>query len=222
VPPLPWTIAAVLAAIVLLVVFQRSGRVGRTRSVVLEEVRRLLRGGVIEKPPGRGPQARGRLGELEITVDLFRDPSRPRQSPMWRVLAVGPVALERPVEARVNHWDGWIDPWLQIGETLVVSGGVGPEFTLHAEHLPTLEHPVVVALRRQGERLGAGALHARPDLMRAESRFGLKVEDNRPLFAFLHAMTEISEAPRTARHPRPPGQRASTPRFGSVPHDRRS
>lgn len=219
-PPLPWAIAAVLAAVVLLVALQRSGRVARTRMAVLDEVRRLLRGGVIERSPGRGPQARGRLGELEVTVDLYRDPSRPRQSPMWRVLAVGPVALERPIEARVNHWDGWIDPWLQIGETLVVPVAIGPEFTLHAEHLPSLEHPVAVALRRQGERLGSGALHARPDMMRAEARFGVHMDDNRPLFAFLHAMAEISEAPRTTRHPRPPGQRTISQRFGSIPHDR--
>jgi hypothetical protein len=215
VQPLFWGIAALIAVVVACALSLGVGRVGRTRAAVLEEVRRMLRGGVIERPPGRGMQARGLLGELEVTVDLHRDPSRPRQSPMWRVLAVGPVALDRPVEARVAHWDGWIDPWLQIGETLVVPASVGPEFTLHAERSPSLDHVVVVALRRQGERLGPGALHARPDLMRAEARFGVKVEDNRLLFAFLHAMAEISEEPR-ARHPRPPGQRQIAPRYGTM------
>ena len=116
---------------------------------------------------------------------------------MWRVLAVGPVPIDRPVEARVAGWQGWIDPWLQIGETLMVPSRVGPEFSLHAERMPSLEHPLVAALRRQGAGLGAGALHARPDLMRAEARFSARPEENRPLFAFLDAMGEISELPYT-------------------------
>jgi hypothetical protein len=213
--PLWWGIAALAAVVVAAVVMRSVGRAGRVRAAVLEEVRRMLRGGLIERQRGRGSQARGRLGELEVTVDFYRDPSRPRQSPMWRVLAVGPVALDRPVEARIDGWDGWIDPWLQLGETLVVPSDAGPEFTLHAERMPTFEHVVVVALRRQGERLGRGALHARPDLMRAETAFAARVEDNRALFAYLHAMAEISDEPRT-RHPRTPGARHITlPKYGS-------
>ncbi|MEK7331317.1 MAG: hypothetical protein AAB113_11005, partial [Candidatus Eisenbacteria bacterium] len=189
----------------------------RTRAAVLEQVRRALRGGVVERPAGRGSQVRGRLGQLEITVDLQNDTGRPRQSPMWRVLAVGPVALDRPIEARIAGWEGWIDPWLQLGETLMVPPGVGPEFSLHAERMPIFDHPVVVALRRQGERLGAGALHARPDLMRAETRFSPRPEENRPLFAYLHAMAEISEVPRT-RPASAAGRLA--PRYGVIPEGR--
>jgi hypothetical protein len=136
---------------------------------------------------------------------------------MWRVLAVGPVALDRQIEARIAGWEGWIDPWLQLGETLMVPPGVGPEFSLHAERMPTFDHPVVAALRRQGERLGLGAFHARPDLMRAETRFSPRPEENRPLFAYLHAMAEISELPRT-RTPRAAGRPA--PRFGVIPEGR--
>lgn len=193
-------------------------RPGRTRSTILEEVRRKLRGGVIERHPGRGAQARGRLGDLEVTVDLHSDPSRPRQSPMWRVVAVGPVSLGAPVEARIAGWDGWIDPWLQLGETLVVSSGVGPQFTLHAERMPTMEHTVVGVLRRQADRLGPGALHVRPDLMRAETRFSRHPEGNRALFGYLRAMAEISEEPRT-RSPRVTSDRQPAPRYG-VTHER--
>ena len=173
----------------------------RVRSAVLDEVRGMLRGGVIDQYPGRGPQARGRLGELEVTVDLWSDPARPAQSPFWRVLAVGPVRLERPIEVRVGDWKGWIDPWLQLGETVVVPKGVGPEFTVHAENTIWLDHPVIVALRRQGAGLTPGAFHARTDLMRAEIAFGSRVEDNRALFAYLHAMGSISET-TPARPPR--------------------
>jgi hypothetical protein len=180
-------------------------------------VRRMLRGGVVEQPAGRTQQVRGRLGQLEITVDLQSDAARPRQSPMWRVLAVGPVPIERPIEARVAGWEGWIDPWLQLGETLMVPAGVGPDFNLHAECMPTFDHPVLAALRRQGERLGPGALYVRPDLMRAETRSRANPEENRPLFAYLHAMAELSELPRT-RTPRAAGRQA--PRGGVLPEGR--
>jgi hypothetical protein len=189
--PLWWALGGIV--VVAGLVLAARGRPARTRAAVLEEVRRLLRGGVVERPARRGEQARGQLGQLEITVDIQSDPGRPRQSPMWRVLAVGPVAIERPIEARVGGWEGWIDPWLQIGETLIVPAGVGPEFSLHAERMPSMDHPVVAALRRQGERLGQGALYARPDLMRAETRFATRLEENRSLFAYLHAMAEISD-----------------------------
>lgn len=181
------------ALVALAVILRAIGRVSRTRSRVLDEVRRMLRGGVVEMLPGRGQQARGRLGELEVTVDLHQDATRSSQSPMWRVLAVGPVKFERPVEARIAGWQGWVDPWMQLGETLIVPGGVSPEFTVHSESTTTLDHPVVAALRRQGPSLGAGALHVRPDLMRGEAQFRLQAERNRPLFALLHAMREISE-----------------------------
>ena len=216
-PQLWWALGGILAIITLASVMGSIGRSARTRAAVLEEVRRMMRGGVIETPSGRSRQVRGRLGQLELTVDLHRDPARPRQSPMWRVLAVGPVAIERPIEARVGGWEGWIDPWLQLGETLMVPSGVGPCFSLHAERMPTFDHPVLAALRRQGDRLGSGALYARPDLMRVETRFGGGPEENRPLFAFLHAMVEISELPRTRTTPatiRP------LPRDGLIPEGR--
>lgn len=213
-PQLWWAPGGVLALVVLIAAARVLGRSGRTRATVFEEVRRTLNGGVVERPAGRGVLARGRLGQLEMTVDLQNDPARPRQSPMWRILAVGPVALDRPIEARIAGWEGWIDPWLQLGETLSVPPGVGPGFSLHAERMPTFDDPVVAALRRQGERLGPGALHARPDLMRAETRFSARPEDNRPLFAYLHAMEEISEVPRT-RPVRAPGR--APPRYGVIP-----
>jgi hypothetical protein len=207
---LPWILggAAFIAAIAITI--QVFGRTARARATVLEEVRRSMKGGVIERAAGRGQQARGRFGELEVTVDLQRDPSRPRQSPMWRVLAVGPVAMERPIEAHVGGWGGWIDPWLQLGETLMMPRGIGPEITLHAERMPTLEHPMIAALRRQGDTLGPGALHARPDLMRAETRFRPRAEDNRALFAYLHAMVEIAERPGRSAWP---AERTMTKRF---------
>lgn len=183
--------AALLVA--LAIALRVVGRVSRTRARVLDEVRRMLRGGVVETLPGRGLQARGRLSELEVTVDLHQDATRSAQSPMWRVLAVGPVKFERPVEARIAGWQGWVDPWMQLGETLIVPAGVSPEFTVHSEHTTSLDHPVVAALRRQGPSLGPGALHVRPDLMRAEVQFKLMAERNRALFALLHAMREISE-----------------------------
>jgi len=190
-------IAAALVA--LLILFRALGRVARVRARVLEEVRRMLRGGVVETLPGRGLQARGRLGELEVTVDLFSDSSRPAQSPMWRVLAVGPVRFERPLEARVQHWQGWIDPWMQLGETLLVPGGVGPEFTVHSEHTTSLDHPLVTALRHQGPAIGPGALHVRRDLMRAEVKFRARTEDNRSLLGYLHVMRDLSEASTQSR-----------------------
>lgn len=215
--PQMWWVLGGVSILVVLVATRVLGRSSRTRATVLEEVRRTLHGGVLERPSGRGALVRGRLGQLELTVDLQSDPTRPRQSPMWRVLAVGPVALDRPIEARIAGWEGWIDPWLQLGETLTVPPGVGPEFSMHAEQMPTFEDPVVAALRRQGEKLGPGALHARPDLMRAETRFAARPEENRPLFAYIHAMQEISEVPRT-RPPRMPGRTA--PRYGVIPENK--
>lgn len=212
-----WTLGGLLAVALLLVLARLMGRSSRTRSTVLEEVRRSLHDGVVEHPSGRSTLVRGKLGQLELTVDLQSDPARPRQSPMWRILAVGPVALERPIEARIAGWEGWIDPWLQLGETLTVPPSVGPEFSMHAERMPTLDDPVIAALRRQGDKLGPGALHARPDLMRAETRFSERPEENRPLFAYLHAMAEISEMPRT--RPARTGARAA-PRYGVLPESR--
>ena len=196
-PQLWWVLGGAIAIAILVLASRGFVRSARTRAAVLDDVRRVLKGAVVEKPPGRGAQVRGRLGALEVTVELRSDATRPRQSPMWRALAVGPVAMERPVEARVGGWEGWIDPWLQLGETLAVPPGGGPEFTLHAEGTPTLDHPLVVALRRQGERLGPGAFHARPDLMRIETGFRSTVAENRSLLAYLNAMAEISESART-------------------------
>jgi hypothetical protein len=167
-------------------------RVSRTRNAVLEEVRRRLRGGVIEKLPRRGPQARGRIGELEVTVDLYRDPQRPDVSPLWRVMAVGPVRVPGPVEAHVGGWRGWIDPWMQMSKALPVPDGAGPHLVLHGDQPLALDHPVLVALRRQGHGIGAGGLHVQSDFMRAELRFDRNTEGNRGLFGFLQAMTEIA------------------------------
>jgi hypothetical protein len=215
-PQLWWTLGGIVAIAIAGVTARGLGRPRRTRSAVLEEVRRTLRDGALERE-GQGTVVRGRLGPLMVTVDIQNDPRRPRQSPMWRVIAEGPVALPRPVEARVAGWEGWIDPWLQLGETLTVPGGPGPDLTLHAEHGPLPDHPVLTALRRQGERLGAGALHARPGLVRVETRCGARLEENRPLFAFLHAVAEIAELPRT------PSARAAGkgfPRYGLLPEGR--
>jgi hypothetical protein len=97
---------------------------------------------------------------------------------------------------------------------LTVLNGAGPGFTLHSERPPRADHPLVAALRRQGERLGPGALHARHDLMRAETRFSARLEENRPLFAYLHVFGEIAELPQL-RSPRTAGPPA--PRYGVLP-----
>ena len=135
---LPW-IAGAFAGLLACVVAGRLTRVSRTRRAVLAELRRLLLGGVIENSPGRGPQARGRLGELEITVDLHADPKRQRQSRMWRVLAVGPGRVEQAIEVRAGGWQGWIDPWMQLGRARSVCGA-GPELQAHAEIEAPLAH----------------------------------------------------------------------------------
>jgi hypothetical protein len=217
-----WIVPAAIGALAALIFLRSSGRAARTRAEVLDEVRRSLRSGVLDELPGRAPQARGRIGELEITVDLHSDPARPAQSPMWRILAVGPVGLDRPLEVRIADWKGWIDPWLQLGESVMVPAGMGPGFTVHAEHSIHLDHPVIMALRRQGPGLGPGAFHARPDLMRAEVRFGERSEDNRALFSFLHAMGEISAGANrrtltspAARAARAASLRVVTPRAAS-------
>ena len=208
-----WILGGIVVVLVVVFAMQRLGRAAGTRSAVFEEVRRTLREGTSERARG-ATVVRGSLGPLAVSVDLQNDPKRPRQSPMWRVIAEGPVALERPIEARVSGWEGWIDPWLQLGETLTVLNGAGPGFTLHAERPPRADHPLVAALRRQGERLGPGAVHARHDLMRVETRFSASLEENRPLFAYLHVVGEIAELPQ-ARFPRPAGP--PVPRYGVLP-----
>jgi hypothetical protein len=191
-----WYVAGAATGVLIYSVISALIRVPLTRSAVLEEVRRMLRGGTVEKTPGRGLQARGRLGQLEVTVDLAEDSKRRGQSPMWRVLAIGPVRLERPIEVTVGEWKGWIDSWMQLAETRsIASANGGPTLAAHAEVAPTPEHPVVAALHRHHAQLAPGALHARPDLMRAEVRFSPRVEDNRGLFAYLAAMNEISDTP---------------------------
>lgn len=182
------------AAIVAWIAFRLLGRVSIARAAVLDEVRRTLKGGVVQQTKGRGPQARGRLGQLEITVDLHHDPRRPQQSPMWRVMGVGPVRVERPVEIRLGGWQGWIDPWMEMTETRAVPMRQGPAVDIHTDRPIALDHPVLLAVLRQSEALGPGALHARPDLMRAEVRFVTKADQNRALFAWLQAMAEISDA----------------------------
>ena len=187
-----WSAATATVVLIAYWIVRQVSGVSRSRRLVLEEVCRKLRGGVIENLSGRGPQARGRLGELEVTVDLLRDSQTHRETPRWRVMAVGPVRLDAPIEAHVDGWREWIDPWLQMARTLSVPGGVGQEFTVHAEEALTLDHPVVVALRRQGPALGPGALHVQHDFMRAEVRFFPDPEKNLGLFGFLQAMAEIS------------------------------
>lgn len=210
-----WIVGGIVVAVTAAIVLSRIGRAATTRTAVLDEVRRTLRDGRIEREEGR-IVVRGTLGPLAVSVDIQRDPKRSRQSPMWRVMAEGPVSLERPIEVRVGGWEGWIDPWLQLGETLTVLNGSGPGFTLHAERPPRPDHPIVGALRRQGDRLGPGAIHARHDLLRVETRFGSRLEENRPLFAYLHVIGEIAELPQ-ARFPRPAGPQI--PRYGVFPEN---
>jgi hypothetical protein len=192
--PLLWSAAIATIGVVVLVLLGGARRSSHTRHVVLDEVRRKLRGGTIESLPSRGPQARGQLGELEVTVDLHHDPRRRRESPMWRVMAVGPVRITEPVEVRVGDWGGWIDPWMQMEKVLALPPNGGPAFSIHARQPTTFDHPVIVALRRQGPALTSGALHAQHDFMRAEVRYEKRPEDNRALFAFLDAMAEISSS----------------------------
>ncbi len=208
-----WVLAGIVVLAAVWFASRRFGRVAGTRSAVFEEVRRTLSDGTLEREGG-ATVVRGHLGALAVSVDLQKDPKRPRQSPMWRMTAKGPVALDRPIEARVGGWEGWIDPWLQLGETLTVLNGAGPGFTLHSERPPRADHPLVAALRRQGDRLGPGALHARHDMMRAETRFSARLEENRPLFAYLHVVGEIAELPQL-RFPRPAGP--AVPRYGVLP-----
>lgn len=222
---LTWILGAVAAAAALAIA-DRLTRVARVRAHVLEEVRRVLRDGVIERAPGHGLQARGRMGQLEISVDLHSDRKRAPQSPMWRVLAVGPVRVEQAIEVRAGGWQGWIDPWMQLARRRMVRGA-GPELEAHSEVEAPLEHPVIVALGRQGPQLAPGALYARPDLMRAEVRFAASLEENRGLFAYLHAMAEISESTtnrlyeRRAPLPRIDVGRAAARREGAPSHGRR-
>lgn len=206
-----WILGGIVVVVAAGFALRRLGRAAGTRSAVFEEVRRTLRDGSTERVGGV-IVVRGSLGPLGVSVDLQSDPKRPKQSPMWRVIAEGPVALERPVEARVGGWEGWIDPWLQLGETLTVLNVAGPGFTLHSERPPRADHPLVAALRRQGERLGPGAVHARHDLMRVETRFSARLEENRPLFAYLHVVGAIAELPQ-ARFPAGP----PVPRYGMLP-----
>jgi hypothetical protein len=194
-----WSVIAIALVVVVWPIIRILGRVPITRSVVLDEVRRTLRGGTVERTPGRGPQARGRLGQLEITVDLHHDPRRPH-SPMWRVLAVGPVRVERPVELRTQGWQGWIDPWMELAETRRFTVGDGVVVETYSERAVPFDHPALVALGHQTATLGPGVLHVRPDLMRAEVGFADRVRDNRPLFAWLQAMAEISESATTRAH----------------------
>ena len=203
-----WYVAAAVTGALVLAGIRALARTPMTRATVLEEVRRMLRGGVVEKTPGRGLQARGRLGQLEVTVDLFDDPKRRAQSPMWRVLAVGPVRLERPMEVTIGDWKGWIDSWMQLAESREVRGPTGPALTVHSEHAPPADHPVLAALQRHATLLCPGALHARPDLMRAEVMFSPKTCNNRGLFAFLAAMSEISESAGIRPHRDPVPRKA--------------
>jgi len=190
-----WYVAGAATGVVVYSIISALIRVPLTRAAVLEEVRKMLRGGVVEKTPGRGLQARGRLGQLEVTVDLADDHKRRGQSPMWRVLAVGPVRIEHPIEVTVGDWKGWIDSWMQLAESRSYPAHGGPALVGHSEVEPAPDHPVIAALQRHHATLAPGALHARPDLMRAEVRFSPRAADNRGLFAYLGTMAEISDSP---------------------------
>lgn len=211
---LGWIVLGIAGLLVLVLASRRLGRAAGTRAAVIEEVRRTLRDGAVQRNGGGPTVVRGRLGSLEVTVDLQNDARRPRQSPMWRVTAEGPVGFDHPVEARVAGWEGWIDPWMQLAETLTVPGGEAPPLTLHAEHTPRADHPLVAALQRQGARLGPGAIHARHGLIRVETRCSPRLEENRPLFAYLHVVGEMSEV-REARSGYSSGPPA--PRYGMLP-----
>jgi hypothetical protein len=210
---LGWIAGGIAAALVLVLLVRRLGRSAGIRAAVIEEVRRTLREGTLEHPGGGSTQVRGRLGPLEVTVDLQSDARRPRQSPMWRVTAEGPVGLDQAIEARIAGWEGWIDPWMQLGESLSIPGAGGPPLTLHAERPPNAAHPLVAALRRQGERLGPGAIHLRHDLIRVETRCSPRLEDNRPLFAYLHVVGEMAELPPLRARAAGP----TMPRYGVLP-----
>jgi hypothetical protein len=210
---LGWIAGGMVAIAVLVLLMRRLGRSAGTRAAVIEEVRRTLREGTLERSSGGATQVRGRLGPLEVTVDLQSDARRPRQSPMWRVTAEGPVGLDHAIEARIAGWEGWIDPWMQLGESLSIPGTGGPPLTLHAERPPDAAHPLVTALRRQGERLGPGAIHLRHDLIRVETRSSPRLEDNRPLFAYLHVVGEMAELPPI----RARAGGSTVPRYGVLP-----
>ena len=122
---------------------------------------------------------------------------------MWRVLAVGPVRVDQPVEVSAGGWTTDIDPWLERLAPIAVPSGDGLVLAVRAEHPVPDDHPVLAAMREQGATITSGALYARPDLMRAE----VQVErhgEARGLFAYLAAMSEISDAPaRSRRETRP-------------------
>src|SRR5262249_9391620 len=63
---LMWLVLGAIGVAAVWAIARTAGRSSRTRTLVLEDVKRMLHGGVIETLPGRGPQTRGRLGELEI------------------------------------------------------------------------------------------------------------------------------------------------------------
>src|SRR5262245_40934761 len=52
-----WYVAAAATGVLVYSIISMLVRVPMTRAAVLEEVRRMLRGGVVEQTPGRGPQA---------------------------------------------------------------------------------------------------------------------------------------------------------------------
>jgi hypothetical protein len=198
--PLMWIAIAIALLAACGIAYRLLARVAMTRASVLDEVRRMLRGGTVQQTPQRGPQARGRLGQLEITVDLHHDPRRPKQSPMWRVLAVGPVRVDHAVEVRSGGWQGWIDPWMELAEPRTVAMRDGTRLEVHCERPLTIEHPVMMAVLRQSALLGAGSLYAGPDLMRAEVAFAPHARDNRALFAWLQTMAEISDSATGRTH----------------------
>jgi hypothetical protein len=137
---LGWIAGGMVAIAVLVLLMRRLGRSAGTRAAVIEEVRRTLREGTLERSSGGATQVRGRLGPLEVTVDLQSDARRPRQSPMWRVTAEGPVGLDHAIEARIAGWEGWIDPWMQLGESLSIPGAGGrrSRCTPNARRMPPI------------------------------------------------------------------------------------
>ena len=168
----------------------RARRDAQTRIHDRHHAQLLLHGDMGEIDSQARP-IRLRLSGL-VVVDLHHDPQRRHERASWRVMAVGPVRVADPIEAHVGSWRAWIDPWMEREQALSVAASGGPAFSVHARNDLTLDHPVVVALRRQGPALASGGLHVQRDFMRAEIPFDPHPENNRGLFAFLDAMGEIS------------------------------
>jgi hypothetical protein len=193
--PLFWYVAAAAGGALLCAVVGALLRAQSWKHQVLHAVAHRLRGGVVDHVRGHGFRARGQLGQLEVTVEMHRDSRRPTESPMWRVLAVGPVRIDQPVEVAAGGWTTDIDPWLERLAPIAVPSGEGPVLAVRAQQPVPFDHPVLEAMREQGAAITNGALYVRPDLMRAEVHVERHGEAG-GLFAYLAAMSDVSERRR--------------------------